>query len=217
MNLPGEQKTDALEPMTLPDVVRVVFGGSASFAAFAGTYLTRQNPPAFILVGWLLGMDGVAAALDLEYMTTGTHLVDNWFHAWLRIMLAGIGAGVVRYWVVGSVFHGVVRLSGGHGSARTSRCIFLYAALPLVTIELSVKVLQMLVYGNEYFAGLTNPALDGVVGGFMMGAFAYSVFLCYVGMRRVLGADRARSLLVMGGVGVAMVLFAAAVFLKGGA
>lgn len=213
---PPLKESDAREPMTLPDVVRVVFGGARSFSEFTGTYLTRENPPAFMLVAWLLGMDGVAAALELEYMTTGAHLVDNWFHAWLRIMFAGIGAAVVRYWLVGSAFHGVVRMAGGHACARTSRCVFLYAALPLVIVELSVKVVQMLVYGNGYFAGLTNPALDGATGGLMLGALAYSVFLAYSAMRSVLGTDRGRSLVVLALVGAILVVFASMLFLAGG-
>jgi len=214
---PGPEQTETREHLTLPDVVAIVFRGADSFAAFARDYLTRENPPAFALAAWLLGMDGVAAALELEYVTTGAHLVDNWFHAWLRIMFAGIGVAVVRYWLAGSVFHGVVRLSGGHGRARTSRCIFLYAALPLVLVELSVKVVQMLVYGNNYFAGQTNPTLDGALGGVMMAAFVYSVFLCYVGMRRVQGAERTRSLVVMGIVGAVLTALAGLFFFQGGA
>jgi hypothetical protein len=210
-------QSDSREPMTLPDVVRVVFSGRDRFAEFAGAYLTRENPPAFMLVAWLLGMDGVAAALELEYLTTGAHLVDNWFHAWLRIMFAGVGAAVVRYWLVGSAFHGIVRMAGGHALARTSRCVFLYAALPLVIVELAVKVVQMLVYGNNYFAGLTNPALDGVTAGVMLMAMAYSVMLGYSAMRRVLGADRGRSLVVLALVGVIVLVFSAMLFFKGGA
>lgn len=217
MSFPGPEPVDAREHLTLPDVVVVVMRGPASFATFARDYLTRDNPPAFLLVAWLLGMDGVAAALEFDYVATGAHLVDNWFHAWLRIMFAGIGAAVLRYWLAGSVYHGVVRLAGGHGRARTSRCIFLYAALPLVLVELAVKVVQMLVYGNAYFAGQTNPSLESALGGFMMAAFMYSVFLCYVGMRRVQGAERGRSLLVMGLVGAVLVVVVAMFFFRGGA
>jgi hypothetical protein len=205
-----------LEPMTFPDIVRVVFGGPSSFAAFASDYLTRPGPPSFFIVAWLLGMDGVAGALEIEYLTTGQHLVDNWFHAWLRIMFAGIGAAVIRYWVMGSVFHGVVLLAGGRADARTSRYIFLYAAIPLVVVELSVKVMQMLVYGNDYFAGRTNSALDGLVGGLMLAAFIYSAVLCYTGMRRIQSAQRTRSLAALGALAVLAVLFAVILITQGG-
>jgi hypothetical protein len=194
--------------LTLPDVIAEVFAGPRRFVAFAGERLTRPGPPSFFLVAWLLGMDGVAAALELEYYTAGEHLVDNWFHAWLRIVFAGIGFGVIRYWVGGTVFHGVVLFAGGHSPARTSRYIFLYAALPVVVVELSVKVLQMLVYQNNYFAGQTNPAFDGFTGGLMTAAFIYSAILCYSGMRHVTGADRTRSL-------VALVVLAAFALIAG--
>jgi hypothetical protein len=212
-----DNRTAELEPMTLPDVVRVVFSGPVAFVSFARTYLTRQGPPAFYLAAWLLGMDGVAGALELEFLTTGTHIVDNWFHAWLRIVFAGVAAGVVRYWLVGTLFHGVVLLSGGRGSARTSRYVFLYAALPVVVVELTVKVVQMLVYGNGYFAGLTNPSFDGAAGGVMMGSFVYTAVLCYAGMRGLMSAPRTRSLLVIGFLVVLLVWFALAFFFRGGA
>lgn len=202
--------------LTLPDVIAIVFGGPRRFAAFAGEYLTRPGPPSFFLVAWLLGMDGVAAALELEYYTSGQHLVDNWFHAWLRILFAGVGAGFIRYWLAGTVFHGVVRFAGGHTPARTSRYIFLYAVLPLVVVELSFKVLQMLVYQNDYFAGQTNPGFDAFAGGVMTAAFLYSALLCYTGMRRVAGAERTRSLVAFAVLAAFALIAGVILFTQGG-
>jgi hypothetical protein len=216
--------TDPLHPqprpqppaLTLPDVLARVFSGRRRFAEFAGEFLTRPGPPSFYLVVWLLGMDGVAAALELEYYTAGQHLVDNWFHAWLRIMFAGVGAGVIRYWLAGTVFHGVVLFAGGHVPARTSRYLFLYAALPVVVVELSIKVLQMLVYQNGYFAGQTNPAFDGATGGAMAAAFVYTALLCYTGMRTVLGTERTRSLIALVGLVVVTLFLGVLLFIPGG-
>lgn len=202
--------------MTLPDVVAAVFAGPARFVGFARARLLEPGPPSFYLVVWLLGMDGVAAAMELEYYTAGKHLVDNWFHAWLRIMTAGVGAGVIRYWLAGTVFHGIVLFAGGHGPARNSRYLFLYAVLPVVVIELAVKVLQMLVYQNDYFAGATRPALDGAAGGVMAGAFIYTAVLSYRGMRDVLGTDRVRTVIALGGLAAFMLLLAAILFFSGG-
>lgn len=213
-----EQPTPALEPepLTFPDVVRAVFSGPRVFATYAARYFIRPAPPSFYIVVWLLGMDGVAAAMELEFFTTGHHLVDNWFYAWLRIMFAGVGAGVIRYWLAGTVFHGVVLLSRGHGTARTSRYIFLYAVLPVVLVELAVKVAQMLVYGNGYFTGASNPSFDAFAGGAMAAAFMYSAVLCYTGMRTVQGTDRGRSLAVLVGVAVITVFFGIALIAQGG-
>lgn len=217
MDLPHDE-SPALEPehLTFPDVVRVVFAGPSAFASFAARYLLRQGPPSFFIVVWLLGMDGIAAAMELEYFTTGKHLVDNWFYAWLRIMFAGVGAGVVRYWLAGTVFHGVVLLSRGHGAARTSRYIFLYAVLPVVLVELAVKVAQMLVYGNGYFGGSSNTTFDAVAGGAMAAAFMYSAVLCYNGMRAVQGTERGRSLAVLIGVAVITLFLGVALVAQGG-
>jgi len=202
--------------LTLPDVVVAVMSGPGRFVAFAERWLREPGPPSFYLVVWLLGMDGVAAALELEFYTAGKHLVDNWFHAWLRVMSAGVGAGVIRYWLAGTVFHGVVLFAGGRVRARTSRYVFLYAALPVVVVELGIKVLQMLVYQNDYFTGATNPVFDGATAGAMAGVFLYTAVLCYHGMRGVLGTDRVRSLLALGALAVLMLLMAAVLFVSGG-
>jgi hypothetical protein len=211
-----DDRTPEREPLTFPDVVRATFSGPSTFVAFAREYLTHPGPPSFLIVAWLLGMDGVAGALDIEYMTTGRHITDNWFHAWLRIMFAGLGAGVIRYWLMGTVFHGVVLLAGGRAQARTSRYLFLYAAVPLVVVELSVKVVQMLVYGNDYFAGRTDAGLAGFAGGVMLAAFVYSAVLCYAGMRRFLNTQRTRSLAALGAVAALAALFAAVLITQGG-
>ncbi len=194
--------------VTVLDVIRGVF---RNFPEFAKTHLTGARPPALIVTVWLLGMDAVAGAMELEFVQRGDYIVDNWFHAWLRIMGIGILLGTVRYWVVGTLFHGIVRLAGGHGAMRTSRYIFLYASVPVVVVDLSFKVFQMLHYGNRYFTGQTNEILDGIMAGIMLAVYIYSVRLCYIGMCLLMGADRLRSVVLIVVIMLAMFGVVAAV------
>jgi len=190
------------ENLTIVDVIRETF---VNYLNFAGLHLRNLRPPAQYLVIWFLGMDAVAGGLELERVYYGEYMVDNWFYAWVRIMFAGFAMGVVRYWFVGTLFHGVVRFAGGKREpARTSRYIFLYAALPVAIIDLMVKVAQMLIYQNDYFALQTVPVVDSIFAFLMVGGFVLSLRWGYLGMRHILGTDRVRSLLIVG----ALLLFA---------
>jgi len=197
---------------TIVDVVRDVF---RDFPTFAKRYLAGDTPPAIILVIWLLGMDAVAGAMELEFVQSGTYAVNNWFHAWLRIMGMGILLGTARYWIVGTLFHGIVHLAGGRGPMRTSRYIFLYSALPVVVVDLLLKVFQMIHYGNDYFTGQTSVALEGAIGGVVLVAYLYTARLCYQGMCLLMGADRLRSALLIGTIALLLVAGVAVIMLAG--
>ena len=190
------------QQITLPDVIRDVF---RNFPGFAEAHLSQPQPPALPILIWLLGMDAVAGAMELEYLQQGRYLIDNWFHTWLRIMGMGIILGTVRYWFVGTVFHGVVRLAGGNGPMRTSRYIFLYSAIPVVVVDLLLKVFQMLYYGNGYFTGQTSATVDAVIGGIMLGAYLYTARLAYTGMRVLMGAEWLRSIILVAAIAVVLV------------
>lgn len=197
---------DAPQKLTFPDLLKWIF---VDFVGFARRYLSAPPPPLMYIAVWLIGMDAMASGMELAYITGKQYLVDNWFYAWLRIMGGGAAMGIVRYWMVGSIFHIVVLAAGGRGPTRTSRYILLYALLPASVCNLSVKILQMLIYGNKYFAGDTNAAVEGFFGMLMMAAYAFTLVLCYRGMRGLQKADKRRSILVLLGLSLGMILVAA--------
>ncbi len=184
--------------LTVPDVIREVF---TNFSGFAPRLL-EPRPPALLIMVWLIGMDAVAGTIEMEYVQRGTYLVDNWFYAWLRIIVGGALMGVIRYWLVGSLFNVGVRLAGGDGLMRTSRYIFLYAAIPVAVVDLALKVVQMLIYRNQYFIGQTSAVLDGIIGGVMLGTWLFTVRLMYKGMCQLMGADRRKSIALIATVAI---------------
>lgn len=200
---PPEAVPDA---RTLPDVIGAVF---TNFVPFARAHLTSPGPPSFYLVMWIVGMEGIAGAIELERIYTGAYLVDNWFYAWLRTIAVGPLAGGIRYWLVGTVFHGAVRMAGGSGEARTSRYLFLYAAVPVAVCHLIIKIVEMLVYGNEYFAGQVSPTFTAVVSGVLLGAAVFSIRLMFRGMTEIQGASRRSAALLLLGALVGMIALAA--------
>ena len=192
MNEFDEQNQKAGHGLTVPD--------------FAQRHLTESPPPLMYIAMWLIGMDAVAGSIELEKIYSQEYLIDNWFHAWVRIMAGGVLAGVLRYWLVGSMFHLLVLAAGGNGPARTSRYIFLYAALPVAVCDLIFKILEMVIYGNGYFAGQTNSLLDGLFSTITLAAYVYTVVLCYRGMRVLQGTDKRRTLLVLLASAVGMII-----------
>ncbi|MDH3197612.1 MAG: YIP1 family protein [Candidatus Krumholzibacteria bacterium] len=191
------------QDLTIIDVIKEVF---TRFEAFAKQHLLRPRPPQQLIMIWLIGMDAVAGSIELESVYMGEYVVSDWFHAWVRIMVGGVAAGAMRYWVAGSLFHVAVLLARGRGTMRTSRYIFLYAVVPVAVVELSLRVVEMLVYGNDYFTGDTSAALDLLVGAAMFAAFLFSARLAYIGMTRLQGADPRRTIAVLVAAGVGMLL-----------
>ena len=187
----------------LPDVIRDVV---VDFTGFATRHLGAPHPPLMFIAIWLIGMDTIAGGIELGYIYTEQYEVDNWFFAWIRIVIGGAAMGVFRYWLVGSIFHLVVMLSGGKGEARTSRYILLYSLLPASVLNLLIKIVQMLIYQNGYFAGQRHLAVEGIFGVLMMAAYVFTIVLCYRGMTALQQADRRRSIITLSALSIGTVM-----------
>jgi hypothetical protein len=189
--------------LTFPDLIKVVV---VDFVGFARSYLVNPGPPLMYIAIWLIGMDAVAGGIELSYVYGEQYDVDNWFFAWIRIIVGGAALGVFRYWVVGSIFHIVVVLAGGTGIARTSRYILLYALLPASVTNLSIKIIQMLIYQNGYFAGDRNVAIESLFGLLMIVAYVFTIVLCFRGMCALQQADKRRALVVLAALSLGTIL-----------
>jgi hypothetical protein len=189
--------------LTFPDLVKVIF---TDFVGFAQSRLTSQPPPLMFIAVWLIGMDTVAGGIELGYIAGEQYAVDNWLFAWLRIIVGGAAVGIFRYWLVGSLFHVVVIGAGGKGHAWTSRYILLYALIPATICNLSIKILQMLLYQNEYFAGQRNELIEGLFGMAMMVAYVFTLVLCYRGMRELQQTDRTRSIVILAALSIGSII-----------
>ncbi|MGD8414633.1 MAG: Yip1 family protein [Candidatus Latescibacterota bacterium] len=196
------------EHLTFPDLVKVLV---VDFVGFARRHLTQPGPPLMYIAIWLVGMDAVAGGIELGYTYGQQYEVDNWFFAWIRIVLVGAPTGVFRYWLVGSIFHLVVMAAHGKGPARTSRYILLYALVPAAVTNLSIKVIQMLIYQNGYFAGDRNEFVESVFGLLMMAAYVFTLVLCYRGMRALQHTDRRRSVVILAALSLGTILLTAVI------
>jgi hypothetical protein len=75
----------------------------------------------------------------------------------------------------------------------------------MAVCSLSIKILQMVIYGNSYFTGQTNPAVEGMFGVVMLGAYGYTLILCYRGMRALQGTDARRSIAMLVALSAGMI------------
>ncbi len=180
-------------PPTLPDVVRDV---ARDFVGFARAWLAGGVRPAFFFVVWIVGMDTLVAAVEMESLT-GQWTTADWFHTWLRVIFAGLFMGWVRYALGGSAYWLGIRLAGGRASLRAAWDVFAYAMLPTAVIDLGVKVIQMFVYGNAYFAGRRDAFVEGILGAAMFVGALLAMKLCWQGMTGLFGAPRGRSAAVI--------------------
>jgi hypothetical protein len=203
MNEESPQPEGPTPKPTFPDLVKLVF---TDFVGFANRYLKSSPPPLMYMAVWLIGMDAMAGGIELSYIAGDQYDVDNWFYAWIRIIVGGAAIGIFRYWMVGTIFHVVVLLAGGDGPWRTSRYILLYALLPMSVCNLSIKILQMLIYGNKYFIGQTNALVEGLFGTIMLGVYVYTIVLCYRGMRALQQTDRRRSIALLASLSIGMIV-----------
>ncbi|MEK7448749.1 MAG: tetratricopeptide repeat protein [Planctomycetota bacterium] len=146
---------------------------------FLRTYLAIDNLPFFYLTLWLTGMARIINKMEFKQKYPS----DNWIIVWLVIMLGGIVAGFLYYWVTGTVYHWFARLSGGARNYRLSRYILLYSFLPYHLIIIFSIIINMIIYGNKYFAGNTNTILNYVEFGITLIVLVYSLILSFIGIR----------------------------------
>ncbi|MBU0577351.1 tetratricopeptide repeat protein [Patescibacteria group bacterium] len=117
-------------------------------------YATEKIPPYFLLTAWIFG---VAHLLNVFRLTIiGNPLMveaNDWWVIWLTAILMGIFWGVFLYYVIGFIFHGLIKLSGGKSTIQTSSNILLYSNAYLYLAVIFVSFSNMITFGNSYFYG----------------------------------------------------------------
>jgi len=122
--------------------------------AFNVKHATEKMPPYFLLTAWIFG---VAHLLNVFRLTiVGNPMMieaNDWWVIWPTAILMGIFWGVFLYYVIGFVFHGLIKLSGGKSKIKTSSNILLYSNKYLYLAIIFVSFSNMINFGNSYFYG----------------------------------------------------------------
>ena len=122
--------------------------------------------------------------------------ITNWESLWTRGIVFGIFWGLSAYCLGGILFHGAVKLSGGTGTFRLSKKVYIYSLLPVSIATLFVYVCKTIFYGNKYFEGYGNENMDIAFGLLWVTAFALAIILLFYGAKLVLHTKPVKSVLV---------------------
>jgi hypothetical protein len=78
---------------------------------------------------------------------------------------------------------------------NVARNIYLYAALPIAMAEIATKIIEMAIYGKDYFKGNINTTLDNIFTYIGFAVLIYYLILLYFGFREILKTRKTESLI----------------------
>ena len=121
---------------------------------FNKKHATKKSPPYFFFATWVFG---VAHLLNIHRLTiVGNPLmieVNDWWVLWPTELFMGIFWGIFIYYIIGFIFHGLIKISGGKSNIKTSSNILLYSNIYLYITIILAALLNTIIFGNAYFYG----------------------------------------------------------------
>ena len=164
-----------------------------SYTSFIEKYFKNKKPPFFFSIFWMFGIS-IAFNFIIAWISHGNYVL-NWLYTWLFALILGLILALMGYWVMGSIYHIFVRLSGGEKNAKVSRYIYLYSGLPVFIVVIFSMIINMLVYGNEYLLGNIDEILSYIWLFLKIVALIYSIVLGYIGVRNMQKTKKIRSVI----------------------
>lgn len=151
------------------------------FSKFAQEHLVTSKPKYLLLAIWLLGIGSAADRL------TGADS-SSWGEVWAIVLVGGILAGALAYYIGGWFYHVRVGWSKGTGSIDTARNIYTFSSLPISVTAIGSLFFNNIAYGSDYFDTYYSDAssVDVIFGLLALAAIAYSIYISYRGVRNVM-------------------------------
>lgn len=117
---------------------------------FFSDILIKKRPPFFFTAIIILGMSRVLFSIDsASYLYGG--IFNNWIYTFVVSILLSFFLGYVAYYFGGIVYDLGIMLSKGKRNMAFSRNLFLYSWFPMALVIIIGKIIQAVLYGNEYF------------------------------------------------------------------
>ncbi|MBI4130077.1 YIP1 family protein [Candidatus Roizmanbacteria bacterium] len=185
---PSEEKKPikaAGEKSGFIDYIKEVF---KDFPAFCDKYLRVKNPPYLFFLIWATG---VATAIDRVTEFDGS----SWLEVWAIVLIGGLIAGYLQYWIGGAIYHLRVKWSKGGDNYDASRNIYIFSGIPIAIASISSLILNTLVYGNEYFKTGGGSSIDILFFFILIAAIAYSINLSYKGVMFIQQPQKNRAII----------------------
>ena len=197
-------KTVASEPTSVSETDKVNFFEYfkqcfTNFSKFAQEHLVTSKPKYLLLAIWLLGIGSAADRLTSSDSS-------SWGEVWAIVLVGGILAGALAYYIGGWFYHVRVGWSKGTGSIDTARNIYTFSSLPISVTAIGSLIFNHLAYGSDYFVTYAYDAssVDVIFGLLALAAIGYSIYISYRGVRDVMHVQK--------GLGIFWFVVAPAIF-----
>lgn len=175
----------AVDKLGFIDYIKEVF---KDFPKFCDRYLRVKNPPYLFFIIWAAG---VATAIDRMTEFEGS----SWLEVWAIVLIGGLIAGYLQYWIGGAIYHLRVKWSKGGDNYDASRNIYIFSGIPIIIASISSLILNTLVYGNDYFKSGGGSSIDILFFFIIIAAIAYSISLSYKGVMFIQQPKKSRAII----------------------
>ncbi len=151
--------------------------------SFTKKYASEKRPAFLFLTIFLSGSSGILASLNgAHYLYYGG--VSTWFSVWALILIFGLAYGYIRYYLAGFLYQIGLYFSGkGFRDLVFSRNIVHYTFLPLFVMNIVIKIIEMFVYGDDYFISPTYRWLNLIKVLLILSLGIYSIISLYKASR----------------------------------
>lgn len=173
------------EKLPFIEYIKAVF---KDFPAFCDKYLRVKSPPYLFFIIWA---SGVATAIDRMSDYGGS----TWLEVWAIVLIGGLVAGYLQYWIGGAIYHLRVKWSKGGDNYDASRNIYMFSGIPVAIASIGSLLLNTIVYGNAYFKSGEGSSLDILFFFVIVAAIAYSIRLSYKGVMFIQQTQKTRAMI----------------------
>lgn len=187
-------KTVASKPISVSETDKVNFFEYfkqcfTNFSKFAQEHLVTSKPKYLLLAIWLLGIGSAADRLTSSDSS-------SWGEVWAIVLVGGILAGALAYYIGGWFYHVRVGWSKGTGSIDTARNIYTFSSLPISVTAIGSLIFNHLAYGSDYFVTYAYDAssVDVIFGLLALAAIGYSIYISYRGVKDVMHVQKGRGI-----------------------
>lgn len=140
----------------------------SKFPAFAKQSLDTGafKAPWWFLVIYISGISASMERIELKFMLTNNNALDglaSWPFAWGLALGGGLISAFIVYTVHGGIYHLFVKCAGGKKSFGVSANVFAYSRVPLFAFLLLTAVFNTVYYGESYWDGISEAAIDNII------------------------------------------------------
>lgn len=161
------------------------------FNAFCWKYLIVKNPPYLLVLIWFFGMGSTA-----DRLTGSLQDYSSWGEIWAIVLIGGVLAGAIGYYIGGWWYNVRVGWSNGKENVEMARGIYLFTSLPIALTSILMLLLNQMSYGQDYLDSYYSDAstVDVLFLFVFLAALIYTIRLSYKAVLELMGVERKRAI-----------------------